>query len=274
MQYTLVKDNFFPLIGLGLSAVSGNKVSKVVKWAIESGYEYLDTAYRYGNEQEIGEVISLFKECNSIRVSTKLSELQYIGRRRFLYFDRVSPRKAIKEAEKRLRKKKIDLYLLHSPFKGYEDAYEELLSLQKNNLVGLIGVSGFNVSQLNNIKERCGVYPQVCMVEMHPLYNPRDMIHFCKFNNIALIARSPFAHGIILHELDKKKEFVIMKKKYAKTVPQLILRWIIQQGIIALPRSQNFAHIKDNINIFDFELSNDEMSYIDSLNQNISYGVV
>lgn len=274
MQYINIKGSPFPLIGLGLSAVSGNKVFEVVNWAIECGYEFLDTAYRYRNEKEIGEVLSLFNESKSIRVSTKLSEIQYIGRRRFFFFDRVSVRKAIKGAEKRLRKNKIDLYILHSPFKDYDEAYDELVGLQRNDQVGLIGVSGFNVSQLKIIKDRCGVFPQVCMIEMHPLNNSRNIVDFCQYNDIALIARSPFAHGIILHEFDNMTDFVIMKKKYGKTVPQLILRWIVQQGIIALPRSQNNAHIKDNINIFDFELSNDEMSYINSLNLNRSYGVV
>ena len=138
----------------------------------------------------------------------------------------------------------------------------------------MLGVSGYSIDQLQIIKDYCGVYPMVNMLELHPYHSSRTLVDFCKENDIRLIARSPFAHGEIIPLLSADKDIVNIAREYGRSVPQIILRWIIQQGVIALPRSKDINHLQENINVFDFELTSHNMSVIDMKNKDLSFGVV
>lgn len=276
MEYITINNINLPQIGMGLFNTQGDTLQRCINTAIYAGYTYFDTAYRYGNEREIGSLLSEFKKeliFNPI-VSTKLSQIQYWGTRRKLYLDRMSINKAIKITTKQLRTDTIDIYLLHSPFDGYCKAYTKFINLRKEGKIKITGVSGFNIDQMKQIKEKCGEYPEISMIEIHPFYFPLSLVNFCQKNGIIIIARSPFAHGDILNELSKDERLIELSNKYNKTIPQIILKWIVQWGMIALPRSSNIKHIKENINIFDFRLSEKDMEIINGLNRNCSYGVV
>lgn len=276
MEYITINSINVPQIGLGLFNMHGEMLRQSINSAIHAGYTYFDTAYRYGNEREIGSLLSEFKKeliANPI-VSTKLSQIQYWGTRRKLYLDRMSIDKALRMTTKNLQTDTIDIYFLHSPFNGFSKAYRELIHLKTKGKLKIIGVSGFDVDQMNRLKRECGVYPDVCMIEIHPFHFPHALVSFCQEKGAAIIARSPFAHGDILDELLVNDRLLVLSKKYGKTIPQVILRWIVQWGMIATPRSNNTNHIKENIDIFDFSLSDDEMKAINDMNRNCSYGVV
>ena len=272
MQYLKIGDIEVPKIGLGLYSMQGEILETAMKAALESGYEWFDTAYRYENEKELGEILRGGGH-SSVVISTKLSGLQYVGKRKLLYLDQMSAKRILKGSLKRLGSRKVDMYMLHSPFRHYERAFAELQALKAAGLIGTIGVSGFKEEQLEQVKSYCGEYPEFNMIECHPYFSNKDLIAYCKSKGIKLIARSPLAHGVILPQLTMDNGLEEMSRKYGCAVPQLILRWIVQQNMVALVRSANPEHIKDNIRIFDFELSDEDICYIDGLNINKSYGV-
>lgn len=112
----------------------------------------------------------------------------------------------------------------------------------------------------------------VNQVEMHPYFSRIDLVDFCKENQIQLQAYSPFAHGDYLHELLKNENLMFLAKKYGKTIGQIILRWFVQRDIAVIPQSANPIHLKENISIFDFELSDKDILKINELDKNLSYG--
>ena len=272
MQYLKIGDIDVPKIGLGLYSMHGETLKNAVEAALASGYEWFDTAYRYENERELGEVLRGAGHEDSC-ISTKLSGLQYVGKRKLLYLDRLSAKRILRGSLKRLGARRVNMYMLHSPFRHYERAFAELQALKAAGLIGTIGVSGFKEEQLEQVKSYCGEYPEFNMIECHPYFSNKDLIAYCKSKDIKLIARSPLAHGVILPQLTMDNGLEEMRRKYGCAVPQLILRWIVQQNMVALVRSANPEHIKENVRVFDFELSDGDISYIDGLNINKSYGV-
>lgn len=255
-------------IGLGVFSMHGPVLETALRAALDAGCILFDTAWKYGNEREVGALVP-----SSCQVCTKICGTQYTGRKRFLYLDRKSIRKSVVQAARKLNRPQIDIVLLHNVFRGYEQAFFDLIQVQKEGLVREIGVSGYGVRQLEAVKSHCGVYPEVCMLEVHPYHSSPEITAFCAENDIRVMARSPFAHGQILEELGRE---AIMQKLVASTgknVPQIVLRWCVQHGWIAVPRSADPDHIREDFDIFNFELSADDMRAIDSLNRNQSYGV-
>lgn len=274
MEYQDVGGLKIPQVGLGLYSMRNEELTLSLKSAVESGYSLYDTAYRYNNEKEIGSFFSSSVVRNDTNIiCTKISGLQYNGHRHFLYLDKQSIKKSVTNAAKKLKRKQIDILLLHSPFAGYQQAYKELWLAQQEGLAKVIGVSGFSIEQLESIKDNCKILPQVCMLEIHPYHSSSKIVDYCYKNGIQVIARSPFAHGEIFEELKHEDAMIDIMTKTKKSVPQIILRWCVQHGWIAIPRSSNKNHIIENISIFDFALTDNDMRAIDSLNKNKSYGV-
>lgn len=274
MTYRYICGIKVPQVGLGLYSYSGDQLKQTLSHAIFAGYRFFDTAYRYNNEREIGKFFSSVPyDSFRVIVSSKISELQFCGHKRFLYLDRVSIRDALNKYLNNINKESADIYLLHSPFKGYQKAFKELIIEQESGRIRIVGVSGFNEEQLLSLKQSSGIYPQICMMEIHPFHNSNRLVSFCKDNNIEIIARSPFAHGLIIKELEDRDNLKSISYTYKKTIPQLILKWIVQKGIIVIPRSSNPRHLEQNIDIFGFDLSEKEMKVFDGYNSNRSYGV-
>ena len=234
-------------LGLGLFSLHGEALASAVKAALSAGCTLFDTAWKYGNEEELGANLPA-----DAMVCTKISGEQYRGHKRFLYLDRQRVRKSVVCAARKLKRTPLDLVLLHSPFQGFEQAFAELWSVRREGLVKAIGVSGFGIKQLEAVKSRCGEYPQFCMLEVHPYHSSPEITAFCAENGIRVMARSPFAHGQILEDLGRE---AIMQKLVASTgknVPQIVLRWCVQHGWIAVPRSADPSHICEDFAIFDF----------------------
>ncbi|MGC5325741.1 aldo/keto reductase [Brevibacillus sp. SYSU BS000544] len=250
-----------PWLGLGVWRVSeGNDVENSVKAAIKAGYRSIDTAAIYKNEEGVGKAI---KESGVPReelfITTKVwnSDQGY-----------ESTLAAFEESRCKVGVEYFDLYLIHWPVVGkYTETWKALEKLYSDGLVRAIGVSNFKIHHLEDILADCQVKPMLNQVEYHPLLTQDELLTFCKKNEIQLEAWSPLMQGNLdiplLHELGKK---------YGKSPAQIVLRWDLQNGVVTIPKSITESRIIENSNVFDFELSADDMERISGLNQNKRFG--
>ena len=273
MEYISVGDTKLPLVGLGTFSQHGDVLNKSIAASLNAGGKYFDTAFKYQNEKAIGQILKS-TNVENIVLQSKVCAKQLLGSKKWLWLDKESVEKAYRKTCKRLEKDSIDVFLIHSYMQGQDMFYEQLMRLRDHKAVKIIGVCNFCIEQLEQIKQKVGEYPMLLQAEIHPYHSQKELIGFCKQNNITLEARSPFAHGDVMNEWEADKDLASMSNHYGKSIQQIILRWIVQQGIIAMPRSSNPKHIVDNYNIFDFSLTNEEMISIDKLNRNQSFGFV
>lgn len=245
-----------PSIGFG-TYKSGNdeETAKIIRYALKIGYRQIDTASFYGNEVGIGNGI---KESGinreDIFLVTKLWNDDH-------GYDKTI--EAFNKSLERLQVDYIDLYLIHWPNKLNSETWKAFEHLYKTGKVKSIGVCNFKIGHLEELKKTAEIMPMVNQVEIHPQSSKNDMLRYCEENNIQLVAWSPIMRG----KLFSNELILGLAEKYKKTIAQIILRWHVQRGIIPIPKSSNEGRIKENLSIFDFELSNDDMSIIDSLNE-------
>ena len=177
--------------------------------------------------------------------------------------------KAFDASLKKLGFDYVDLYLVHWPVKGkYKETYKALEKLYKDGYVRAIGVSNFQIHHLQDVLADCEIKPMVNQVEYHPRLTQKELLTFCRENGIQLEAWSPLMRGEILTE----PTIVEIGKKYGKTPAQVVLRWDLQHGVVTIPKSVTPARIKENADIFDFSLTDEEMKQIDALNLNKRVG--
>jgi len=247
-----------PWLGLGVWKVTdGQEVSNAVKSAIEFGYRSIDTAAVYQNESGVGQGI---KDSGIAReelfVTTKVwnSDQGY-----------ESTLQAFEESRKKLGLDYLDMYLVHWPVKEkkYIDTWRALEKLYNDGLVRAIGVSNFHIHHLKDIFEVSDMVPVVNQVEYHPLLAQRELHAFCSSHNIVLEAWSPLMQGKLLDDPTLTK----IAAKHGKSVAQVILRWDLQNGVITIPKSVSPERIAQNGDIFDFELSHEDMEHIQSMNK-------
>jgi diketogulonate reductase-like aldo/keto reductase len=251
-----------PWFGLGVFKVEeGQQVEDSVKKAIHAGYKSIDTAAIYKNEQGVGKAI---KESGVPReelfITTKLwnADQGY-----------ESTLKAFDESLEKLGLDYLDLYLVHWPVKGkYVETWKALEKLYKDGKVRAIGVSNFQIHHLQDILDVAEVKPMVNQVEYHPKLSQVELLNFCKENGIQLEAWSPLMQGELLQDGLLKEIAAI----HNKSVAQVILRWDLQNGVVTIPKSVKENRIKENADIFDFELSQEEMQKIHALNENKRIG--
>jgi diketogulonate reductase-like aldo/keto reductase len=259
----LNNDVTIPRVGLGVFQVeAGKETEQVVHWGLEAGYRHIDTAKAYGNEESVGRAVSdsgLPRE--QIFITTKLWNADTRAGK---------AREACENSLRRLGTDYIDLYLIHWPTEGYERAWDEMQKLYHEQKIRAIGVSNFNIHHLETLKRSGALTPAANQIECHPLNNQEELRQYCADNNIAVEAWSPLGGtgGNLLQNEDINK----IAAKYGKSPAQIVLRWDLQSGMITLPKSVNQARIAANIDLFDFELSADDMAFINSLNQNKRVG--
>ena len=246
-----------PSIGFG-TYKSGNdeETAKIVKYALEIGYMQIDTASFYGNEVGIG---------NGIKESGINREDIFLVTK--LWNDDHGYDKTIEAFNKSLEKlqvKYIDLYLVHWPNKLNSETWKAFEYLYRTGKVKAIGVCNFKIGHLEELKKTAKIMPMVNQVEIHPCKTQKDIIKYCNKNNIQVVAWGPIMRGKVF-SLPLMLE---LSEKYNKSIAQITLRWHIQNGVIPIPKSSNEERIKSNIDIFDFNLSSEDMKRIDSLNTN------
>ncbi|MBQ7679635.1 MAG: aldo/keto reductase [Butyrivibrio sp.] len=247
-----------PQLGIGTYRLNDPDISEqAVLEALRDGYRLVDTAEIYHNERYIG---SALRECGlpreSLFVTTKIWPAHYRGDR---------PRRALEHSLKRLGSDYVDLLLLHQYFGDWKNAWKQLERMQEEGLARSIGVCNFyTVRSIAEFDSFAHVAPAVDQVECHPLIQHGALQHYLEGVGIRLMAWYPLGHGNTL--LLEQPVLMELSRQYRKSVPQIILRWHIQKGHIVIPKSTNPRHIKADINVFNFTLTEEEMKMIDGLN--------
>lgn len=248
--------NVIPQIGFGVFLIPNDgSTYNAVKTALQSGYCHIDTAAAYFNEEEVGKAVreSGIKR-EEIFVTSKLW-LQDYGYE--------AAKKGIDTSLKKLGLEYIDLYLLHQPYFDTIGAWQALSKAQKAGKIKSIGVSNMTPKLFNEFVAQIDVKPAVNQVECNPYFQQKELREVLKKHGTLLEAWYPLGHGN--KELLNNEILVKLAQKYGKDTVQIILRWHIQEGNIALPKATSEAHIKGNIDVFDFALADDEMAQIRAL---------
>ncbi len=251
-----------PWLGLGVyQAEDGPEVENAVKYALEVGYRSIDTASVYGNEIGVGKAIresGIPRE--EIFVTTKVWNEDQRQKRTLAAFE---------ESLERLGLDYVDLYLVHWPVKGfYKETWKVMEKILASGRAKAIGVSNFLVNSLEDILADCKVVPAVNQMECHPYLLQPELLSFCKSNDIRMEAWSPLMQGNIVSVSLLK----VLATKYKKTPAQITLRWNLQQGIVTIPKSVTPSRIKENSEIFDFEISAHDMLALDALDKGKRFG--
>lgn len=245
-----------PSIGFGTyKSGDDEETAKIIKDALNLGYKMIDTASFYNNEVGIGNGI---KESGidrkDIFIVTKLWNDDH-------GYDNTI--EAFNKSLNNLQVDYIDLYLIHWPNKLNAETWRAFEHLYETGKVKAIGVCNFKVEHLEELKKTAKIMPMVNQVEIHPFSTKNNIINYCKDNNIKVVAWSPISRGRVL----SNDLMIDLSQKYKKSIVQIVLRWHMQKGVIPIPKSSNENRIKENIDIFDFEISSEDMKAIDSLDE-------
>ena len=257
---TLNDGNKIPQLGYGVFLIDKDEdAEKCVLEALKVGYRHIDTAHAYFNERGVGIAI---KKSGIPRKDIFITSKLWINE----YGEEITY-KAIEKMLKRLDTDYIDLLLLHHPFNDYVGAYKAMERAQKEGKVKSIGISNFYGEDLDKILNNCTVKPAVNQVETHPYFDQRDLVKKLEPYGTKIESWYPLGHGD--KNLLNEEVFNKLAKKYKKTNSQIILRWHIQKGFIVFPKS--LTHIKENFEIFDFQLTKEEMDEIAKIHKNKKY---
>lgn len=246
-----------PMLGLGVyQSPPGATTRQAVLAAIEAGYRHIDTAALYGNEADVGAAV---KACGLPReqlfVTTKLWNSDH------------GHKQALQACELSLRTlglEQIDLYLIHWPVSGLRGAsWQALEQLYAEGKVRAIGVSNYTVKHLKELLKSCQVKPMVNQVEFHPFLYQRELLAFCREQGIQLQAYSPLTRGERLGD----PRVTALAARYGKTPAQILIKWCLQHGVVCLPKSIHTDRIRQNAEVFDFELGAADMALLDSCNE-------
>lgn len=259
MEYATLNNGLkMPMAGIGTFLLSPDEAEASVLAALEDGYRLIDTANAYVNEKAVGRAMKksgLKRE--EIFLETKLWPSFY------------EDEDAVDKTLERLGTDYIDLLLLHQPAGNYVAGYRQMEKACKEGKVRAIGLSNFNQGQIEEILSLCEVKPAVLQTEVHPYFQERELKKFLERAGMVIQAWYPLGHGD--KALLEEPLFAELAKKYGKTNAQAILRWHIQAGNIVIPGSKNPAHIKDNFDLFDFSLTEEEMAKITALDKDTRY---
>lgn len=247
-----------PIAGIGTFMLSPDEAENSVISALQDGYRLIDTANAYVNEKAVGRAMKksgIARE--NIFLETKLWPSFY------------EQEDAVEKTLKRLNTDYIDLLLIHQPAGNYIAGYRLMEKAYKEGKVKAIGLSNFTMEQIQEILDVCEVNPAVLQTEVHPYFQEDELKEFLAKEDIAIQAWYPLGHGD--KALLEESVFTRLAEKYGKSNAQIILRWHIQAGNIVIPGSKNPDHIRANFELFDFALSDEEMSEIAALNKNKRY---
>ena len=261
MEYvTLYNGIKMPILGYGVFQVAKEECERCVSGALKAGYRSLDTAQSYFNEEEVGNAVknSGIKR-KDIFITTKVW-LEHYGYEEC--------KKSVNESLRKLDTDYIDLMLLHQPFSDYYGSWRALEDLYDEGVLRAIGVSNFYPDRLVDLASFARIKPMVNQIETHPHLQQTEAKKWMDKYNIFHEAWAPFGEG--RNGLLDEKVISEIAEKYGKTPAQVILRWHIQRNTIVIPKSTHYERMVENINVFDFSLSDDDMGKIAKLDKNQS----
>lgn len=260
--YKLNDGNRITCIGFGTWQSTGEEAYNAVLWALKAGYRHIDTAAVYGNEEMVGKAIKDSKiPREELYITTKLwNDVRGYE----------ETKKAFNESLTKLGLDYVDLYLIHwpNPVKYRQnhlemniESYKAMEDLVKEGKIKSIGVSNFLIHHLKDLMASTSIVPAVNQIKLHPGLLQEEVVEFCRANDILLEAYSPLGTGKVL----EAKELVDLANKYSKSVAQICIRYSLQKGFLPLPKSVNEGRIYTNADVFDFNLSDEDMKIIDNM---------
>ena len=247
-----------PVIGIGTFMLEPSDAENSVREALKMGYRLIDTANAYVNERAVGRGIRASNVTREdIFLSTKLWPSEYTNDN------------AVEETLKRLGVDYVDLLYIHQPAGDWLTGYRQLEKAYKEGKAKSIGISNFEGEYIEELETKWEIVPQFIQVEAHPYFTQRELRKTLEKYDIKLMSWYPLGHGD--KSLINEQLFVDLGKKYSKSSAQIILRWHTQMGFVVLPGSKNVDHIRDNLNILDFKLTDEEMEEIAKLDKDERY---
>ena len=251
----LTFNNGYKIPQFGLGTFEMLNCTQTILESFKIGYRHLDTAHFYNNEKEVGEAV--------LKSGLKREEIFVTSKIWPTEFDHAE--KALNNMFKRINLSYIDLVLLHWPYGDYVSAWKALEKFVKEGKIKSIGLSNFYGEDLKKILEICTIKPVVDQVECHLYKNKLEFKKELEKEKMLLVAYCPVRY--IDDDLKKNPEIIKMMEKYKKDIYQIVLKWHIQNGNIPIPKSSSIEHMKNNFNIFDFELTADEMKFLNNIPQ-------
>ena len=261
MKYVTLNNGVqMPMLGYGVYQVTKEECERCVLDALKVGYRSIDTAQSYFNEEEVGNaLIKSGIPREEIFLTTKVW-IEHYG------YDEC--RASVLESLRKLKTDYLDLCLLHQPFSDVYGAYRALEDLMAEGKIRAIGISNFYVDRMVDIANFARVKPAVNQIEIHPHHQQNEQLEWANKYGIQLEAWAPFGEG--RGGMFELPELKTIGKKYGKTPAQVMLRWHIQRGIVVIPKSTHIERMEENFNIFDFELTAEDVEVIASLDKHQS----
>ena len=261
MNYVTLENGVkMPQLGYGVYQVTKEECERCVLDALKVGYRLFDTAQSYFNEEEVGNAI--------VKSGVSREEIFLTSKVWIDHYGYEECRKSVLESLRKLKTDYIDLMLLHQPFSDYYGAYRALEDLYDEGKIKAIGISNFYPDRMVDLASFTRIKPMINQIEIHPYHQQVFSKEWHDKYGVQLDAWAPFGEGRKnMFELSELKE---IGDKYGKTVAQVILRWHLQRGIVVIPKSTHLERMKENFNVFDFELAQEDMDVISKLDKNES----
>lgn len=261
MEYIKLNNGIkMPILGFGVYQISKEDCERCVTDALNVGYRHIDTAQSYFNEEEVGNAI--------VKSGIKREELFITTKVWIEHYGYEETKKSLDESLNKLKTPYIDLVLLHQPFNDIYGAWKALEEYYEAGKIKAIGISNFYPDRMVDIASFSRIKPMVNQIEVNPFNQQIEAQNWNKKYNITIESWAPFAEG--KGELFSNKTLQKIGDKYQKTIAQVVLRWLIQRGIPVFPKSTHLERMKENFNVFDFVLCDEDMRVIETLDMNKS----
>lgn len=256
MKYIKVNDEVeLPMLGFGTLHISPTQTKACVLKALQCGYRLIDTASSYFNEKEIGEAI---QESNIPREDIFIASKVWVQDAGY-----ENTLKAFQKSLDNLKVDYLDMYLIHQPYSNYYESWKALERLYEEGKIKIIGVCNFSSERFVDLYMNAKIKPMINQIEIHPFYRQDEAIDVLKQYNCLIEAWGPLNEG--QRDIFKNEVLKNIAQKHKKTISQIVLRWHLQRGILTIPKTIHLERMKENIDIFDFELDEDDFNEIKKL---------